>query len=53
MKTLILSILFSGFFTTENELSKVFQKVADTLSSEFRFAHTFEKEVLEKYDYKE
>lgn len=42
-----------GFFTTENELSKVFQKVADTLSSEFRFAHTFEKEVLEKYDYKD
>lgn len=42
-----------GFFSAENELSKVFQKVADTLSAEFRFAHTFETPVLEKYDYKD
>lgn len=42
-----------GFFTAENEMSKVFQKVADTLSTDFRFAHTFETSIMDKYGYKD
>lgn len=42
-----------GFFSSENEISKTFQKVADSLSSEFRFAHTFETSILDEYGYKD
>ncbi|XP_029643538.1 protein disulfide-isomerase A3 [Octopus sinensis] len=42
-----------GFFSSESEMSKTFQKVADSLSSEFKFAHTFESSILDEYGFKD
>jgi len=42
-----------GFFESDTaEAKKHFQKLADSLSEDFRFAHTFLPESLEKYGYK-
>ncbi|KAL3865460.1 hypothetical protein ACJMK2_042848 [Sinanodonta woodiana] len=41
-----------GFFSNgESELAKTFQKVADALSMEMRFAHTTEQSIRDKYSY--
>ncbi|KAL3865494.1 hypothetical protein ACJMK2_042879 [Sinanodonta woodiana] len=41
-----------GFFSNgESELAKTFQKVADALSMEMRFAHTTEQAIRDKYSY--
>ena len=46
--------IFTGFFEKEgSELQKTFQKLADSLSEDFRFAHTTAQAVLDKYKYKE
>ncbi|GAB1606121.1 protein disulfide-isomerase A3-like [Argonauta hians] len=42
-----------GFFSAESELSKIFHKVADALSSEFRFGHSLESSVSDEYGYKD
>ncbi|XP_062595206.1 protein disulfide-isomerase A3-like [Saccostrea cucullata] len=42
-----------GFFEDgESDLAKTFQKTADAMSTDLRFAHTTSKEVLDKYGYK-
>lgn len=46
-------VLFAGFFEDgESELSKTFQKVADAMSTDLKFAHTSSKAVLDKYGFK-
>jgi hypothetical protein len=46
--------VFSGFFSSaDSELAKTFSKVASALSSEMRFAHTSNADVLKKQGYKE
>lgn len=41
-----------GFFVSSgSEIQKAFQKLADSLSEDFRFAHTFDKAALEKFGY--
>lgn len=41
-----------GFFDSEgSDLQKSFQKLADALNEDFRFAHTTTKEVSEKYSF--
>jgi len=43
-----------GFFESDTaDAKKQFQKLADTLSEDFRFAHTLMPEILEKYGYKD
>lgn len=45
--------LFVGFFEDgESELAKTFQKVADAMSTDLKFAHTSSKAVLNKYGFK-
>jgi hypothetical protein len=45
--------LIAGFFEDgESELAKTFQKTADAMSTDVRFAHTSSKAVLDKYEYK-
>lgn len=42
-----------GFFEDgESELAKTFQKVADAMSTDLKFAHTSSKAVLDKYGFK-
>lgn len=44
----------AGFFTDSSAPgAKDFQKIADALSEDFRFGHSYESDVLEKYGYKE
>ncbi|CAD5116862.1 DgyrCDS5703 [Dimorphilus gyrociliatus] len=41
-----------GFFdSNENELAKQFSKLADAMSEDFRFGHSFESSVSEKYSF--
>lgn len=43
-----------GFFSKEGtELQKQFKKLADSLSEDFRFAHTFNKETMTQYKYED
>ena len=42
-----------GFFAEESKLKDSFQKVADTERDRFRFAHTTDKKVIEKYSFTE
>jgi len=43
-----------GFFSSEgSDLQKQFQKVADSLSEDFKFGHSTNSEVLDKYNYKD
>ena len=47
-------VLFSGFFSSaDSELAKTFQKVASAMSSDMRFAHTSNADILSKQGYKE
>ena len=51
---LIGHLLFVGFFESEgSDTNKQFQKLASAQSDDFRFAHTFNADVLSKYSYKE
>jgi len=41
-----------GFFASEgSEIQKAFQKLADSLNEDFRFAHSYDKSVLDKFGY--
>jgi len=43
-----------GFFeSADSEISKQFQKLADALNEDFRFAHTTEQSILDKYGFKD
>lgn len=45
--------LIVGFFEDgESELAKTFQKTADAMSTDVRFAHTTSKAVQDKYGFK-
>ena len=47
-------VLFLGFFSdADSDIAKTFSKVAASLSSDLRFAHTSVSEILDKYSYKE
>ena len=46
-------LMFVGFFTADNEINKQFKKLADALNEDHRFAHTTNKDILEKYGYSE
>ncbi|XP_014662378.1 PREDICTED: protein disulfide-isomerase A3-like [Priapulus caudatus] len=41
-----------GFFDSETDLYKIFKKTADSFREEYRFAHTFDSAVGEKYGHK-
>ena len=46
-------LIFVGFFTADNDINKQFKKLADALNEDHRFAHTTNKDILEKYGYSE
>jgi len=51
---IVACLLYAGFFSSsDSELSKQFKKLADALSDDVRFAHTFEADVAAKYGYNE
>ena len=47
-------MILAGFFENANAKgNQEFQKLASSLSDDFRFAHTFNKDVQAKYSYSE
>ena len=46
-------LIFVGFFTADNDINKQFKKLADALNEDHRFAHTTNKDILQKYGYSE
>ena len=51
IQALLCTYHFVGFFTADNDISKQFKKLADALNVDHRFAHTTNKDTLEKYKY--
>lgn len=47
-------VTFVGFFESEDvQIRQIFAKLADAMSEDFRFGHTLEKTVLDKYNFKD